>query len=145
MLENATWRTLSWRCGRNGRLSARFAALRVRVADGEPQRIAALGAQHLPGEEVWLIGEPRRSGERKQYLSNLPADASLRRLAATIKARSACEQAHQQMKEELGLDHVECRSWHALHHHALLTMMAFAFLQHLRNAEKNDRAQRPAA
>jgi len=49
------------------------------------------------------------------------------------------------MKEELGLDHVECRSWHALHHHALLTMMAFAFLQHLRNAEKNAWAQRPAA
>ena len=62
MLENATWRTLSWRCGRKGRLSARFAALRVRVADGKPQRIAALGAQHLPGEEVWLIGEHRRSG-----------------------------------------------------------------------------------
>jgi SRSO17 transposase len=107
----------------------------VRVADGEPQRIGALGAQHLPGEEVWLIGEHRRSGERKYYLSNLPADASLRRLAATIKARWACEQAHQQMKQELGLDHFEGRSWQGLHRHALMTMIAFLFLQSRRLAE----------
>ena len=46
-----------------------------------------------------------------------------------------CEQAHQQMKEELGLDHFEGRSWSGLHHHALLTMIAFAFLQHLRRRE----------
>jgi SRSO17 transposase len=43
------------------------------------------------------------------------------------------------MKEELGLDHCECRNWHALHHHVLLTMIAFCFLQHLRLREKNGR------
>jgi hypothetical protein len=48
----------------------------------------------MPGEEVWLIGERRSKGERKFYLSNLPADASLRALAATVKARWICEQAH---------------------------------------------------
>jgi hypothetical protein len=53
-------------------------------------------------------------------------------LAAAIKARWVCEQAHQQLKEELGLDHFEGRSWVGLHHHALLTQIAFAFLQHLR-------------
>jgi hypothetical protein len=31
-------------------------------------------------------------------------------LAATIKARWICEQAHQQLKEKLGLDHFEGRS-----------------------------------
>jgi hypothetical protein len=30
-------------------------------------------------------------------------------LAATIKARWICEQAHQQLKEELGLDYFEGR------------------------------------
>jgi hypothetical protein len=40
-----------------------------------------------------VIGEHRASGERKYYLSNLPADASLRTLAAAIKARWVCEQA----------------------------------------------------
>ena len=88
----------------------------------------------MPGEEVWLVGERRASGEQKYYLANLPADANLRTLAATIKARWVCEQAHQQLKEELGLDHFEGRSWQGLHRHALMTMIAYAFLQHRRLA-----------
>jgi SRSO17 transposase len=37
-------------------------------------------------------------------------------LAATIKARWVCEQAHQQLKEEIGLDHFEgrCELWRRL-------------------------------
>ena len=53
-----------------------------------------------------------------------------------IKARWVCEQAHQQLKEELGLDHFEGRSWTGLHRHALLAMIAFCFLQHLRLRER---------
>lgn len=129
MLETVRWRTVSWRRGTKGHLSARFAAVRVRIADGPPQRIRDMGAQHLPGEEVWVIGEHRSTGERKYYLSNLPADTPLKQLAGAIKARWVCEQAHQQLKEELGLDHFEGRSWTGLHRHALMTMIAYAFLQ----------------
>ena len=93
-----------------------------------------MGGQHMPGEEAWLIGERRSSGERKYYLSNLPVDTILKVLASTIKARWICEQAHQQLKEELGLDHFEGRSWHGIHRHALMTMIAYAFLQHRRLA-----------
>ena len=53
-------------------------------------------------------------------------------LVRAIKARWSCEQVHQQLKDELGLDHFEGRSWLGLHHHALLSMMAFAYLQHHR-------------
>lgn len=148
MLETAKWQTVSWRRGTKGRLSARFAALRVRVADGPPQRIHDMGAQHLPGEEVWLVGEHRSTGERKYYLSNLPPDATLKQLAGAIKARWVCEQAHQQLKEELGLDHFEGRSWTGLHRHCLMAMIAFAFLQSRRLKEakggkKNRRAATP--
>src|SRR3982075_468219 len=135
MLANAKWRTISWRTGTKGKLKARFAAVRVRVADGPPQRIRDKGQQHLPGDEAWLIGEHRASGEKKYYLANLPAKTDLRTLAATIKARWICEQAHQQLKEELGLDHFEGRSWQGLHRHALMTMIAYAFLQHRRLAQ----------
>src|SRR5438128_11718531 len=69
------------------------------------------------------------SGEKKYYLANLSAKTELRTLAATIKARWVCEQAHQQLKEELGLDHFEGRSWRGLHRHALMTLMAYLFLQ----------------
>ena len=132
MLEQAKWQTVSWRRGTKGRLSARFSALRVRVADGTPQRIHDRGAQHLPGEEVWLVGEHRSTGERKYYLSNLPPDTTMKQLAGAIKARWNCEQAHQQLKEELGLDHFEGRSWTGLHRHCLMSMIAFAFLQNQR-------------
>ena len=106
-----------------------------------------MGQQHLPGEEAWLIGEHRLNGERKYYLSNLPADTSLKRLAGAIKARWICEQAHQQLKEELGLDHFEGRSWTGLHRHALMTMIAYAFLQsrRLKQAKRKKKNPGPAA
>jgi len=145
MLEDVKWRQVSWRRGTKGRLSARFAAVRVRIADGAPQRIGAAGAQHMPGEEAWLVGEHRSTGERKYYLSNLPADTSMRDLAGAIKARWICEQAHQQLKEELGLDHFEGRSWIGLHRHSLMTMMAYAFLQTRRLAQAGRKKKSPRA
>jgi SRSO17 transposase len=128
VLATAHWQSVSWRTGTRGPLRAQFAAVRVRVADG----IQASKGQHLPGELAWLVGEWRTTGERKYYLTNHPAGTPLRTLAAAIKARWVCEQAHQQLKEELGLDHFEGRSWLGLHHHALFTMLAFTFLQHQR-------------
>ena len=146
MLTAARWQPISWRTGTKGKLKARFAAVRVRVADGPPQRIRDKGQQHLPGEEVWLIGEHRTSGEKKYYLANLPAGTDLRTLAATIKARWICEQAHQQLKEELGLDHFEGRSWQGLHRHTLMTMIAYAFLQYRRlAAARRKKKNRPPA
>jgi SRSO17 transposase len=147
MLAHARWRTISWRTGTKGKLKARFAAIRVRVADGPAQRIRDKGQQHLPGDEAWLVGEHRMSGERKYYLANLPATTDLRTLAAAIKARWVCEQGHQQLKEELGLDHFEGRSWQGLHRHALMTMIAYAFLQYrrLKAAGRKKKNQRSAA
>lgn len=147
MLDGARWQTVSWRKGTKGRLSARFAVARVRVADGPTQRIHDMGAQHLPGEEVWVIGEHRSTGERKYYLSNLPAETPIKQLASAIKARWVCEQAHQQLKEELGLDHFEGRSWQGLHRHCLMCMIALAFLQsrRLKQAKGRKKNRRAAA
>ena len=149
MLAQATWQTISWRTGTKGKLKARFAAVRVRVADGPRRGIRGKTRQGVPGGQVWLVGEHRTSGEKKYYLANLPENTSLRTLAQTIKGRWICEQAHQQLKEELGLDHFEGRSWQGLHRHALMTMIAYAFLQFRRLAaakrkKKNQRSTAPA-
>jgi SRSO17 transposase len=127
-LGKAAFRTITWRRGTKGPLCGKFAALRVRVADGPLMS----KAQHLPGQKAWLVCEWRTNGEQKYYLSSHPAQSSLLALARAIKGRWVCEQPHQQMKQELGLDHFEGRSWGGLHHHTLLTMIAFCFLQHLR-------------
>ena len=149
MLAGERWQTINWRRGTRGRLTCRFAARRVRVADGHKHRMRDNRMQCMPGDEVWLVGERRASGEQKYYLSNLPPETPLKKLAATIKARWVCEQAHQQLKEELGLDHFEGRSWTGLHRHALMTMIAFAFLQTRRlkaagRKKKNRRTAAPA-
>ncbi len=132
MLAEEKWQKVTWRRGTKGRLTCLFAARRVRLADGHRHRMSDNRVQAMPGEEVWLVGERRSTGEQKYYVSNLPADATLKMLATAIKARWVCEQAHQQLKEELGLDHFEGRSWTGLHRHALMTTMAFAFLQSCR-------------
>lgn len=119
---------ISWRRGTKGPLRARFVAVRVRVAEGPKSQ-----GKRLPGEDVlWLVCEWRTTGEKKYYLCNHAPNTSLKTLARHIKARWSCEQAHEQLKNQVGLDHLECRSWRALHHHALLSMMAFCFLQDFR-------------
>ena len=130
VLADLPWRRVTWRHGTKGPLAARFAATRIRVGDGPTWA----NNRHLPGAEVWLVGEWRASGERKYYLSNLPPRTALRALAAAIKARWVCEQGHQQLQQELGLGHFEGRSWTGLHRHALMPCIAFAYLQHLRLA-----------
>jgi SRSO17 transposase len=135
-LDAADWRRLSWRIGTKGPLQAEFCAIRVRTADG-PETAERV---HLPGDEAWLVAERRSSEEIKYYLTNHPANTKLKALAGAIKARWSCEQAHQQLKEELGLDHFEGRSWRGLHHHALMTMICFEFLQ-----QERLRENKPAA
>ena len=135
-LGTRAFRTIRWRDGTKGPLEARFAATRVRPADGA----TTTRGRRNPGESRWLICEERANGERKYHLLNHPDGVSRETLAASVKARWVCEQAHQQMKQELGLDHYEGRSWLGLHHHCLLTMISFAFLQHPRLAGKKNSA-----
>jgi len=134
--QHGKFRRIVWRNGTKGALYGDFAIVRVRPADADQTR----DGLHLPGDAAWLACERFSNGDRKYYLVNLPATASRRKIVATIKARWACEQGHQQMKEELGLDHFEGRSWWGLHHHALLTMIAFTFLQMLRLTENKSAA-----
>lgn len=130
------WKRTSWRDGLKGPLEAEFIALRVRTADGPETEDRV----HLPGDEAWLVAERRSNGETKYHLTNHPPETSLRTLAREIKARWSCEQAHQQLKEELGLDHFEGRTWRGLHHHALMTLICFAFLQQERIRENKHSA-----
>jgi SRSO17 transposase len=134
--KHGAFRKVRWRNGTKGPLTGDFATVRVCPADG----VEASGGVHLPGDPAWLVCERLSNGDRKFYLVSLPASASAKRIVAAIKARWACEQMHQQAKEELGLDHFEGRSWFGLHHHAVLTMIAFVFLLHIRLGENKSAA-----
>jgi SRSO17 transposase len=79
-------------------------------------------------EPVWLLIEEQADGKIKYALSNLPPRTSLLKAVRLWKSRWSVEQGYQQMKEELGLDHFEGRSWRGFHHHVCLVMLAFGFL-----------------
>jgi SRSO17 transposase len=74
-----------------------------------------------------------------------PAKTDLSYLSRHHQGAMDMRAAHQQMKEELGLDHFEGRSWQGIHRHALMTMIAYAFLQHRRLAATARKKKRRVA
>ncbi|MDA7979705.1 MAG: IS701 family transposase [Pirellulales bacterium] len=125
------FRKVTWREGSKGKLSGRFAAWRVRPAH-------RLSAGKEPLEPCWLLAEwpPDALSPAKYFFSNLPANASLKRLVSTAKSRWWIEHSYRELKDELGLDHFEGRSWRGWHHHVTLVLLAYAFLQKLRRRRK---------
>jgi SRSO17 transposase len=129
------WRTVTWREGCGGRLSSRFARVRVRAA-----------RRDATGEEEWLLVEwPRAEKEPTKYwLSTLSPDIAWARLVDLAKLRWRIERDYQELKQELGLGHFEGRSWRGFHHHATLCIAAYGFLVSERETIPPS-APRPAA
>lgn len=120
------WRTVSWRNGSNRPWRARFTAVRVTPAhDWRDRRLAP---------EVWLLCERGlgATARLKYYFVALPVTASLKALVRLAHQRWAIEQQYQELKDELGLDHFEGRTYLGWHRHVVLTALAYAWLQHER-------------
>jgi SRSO17 transposase len=115
-------RKVTWREGTKGPMAGRFAWLRVWPGQGWTTGQCALA------EPIWLLIEEQADGKLKYAFSNLPATTSRLRAVRLWRSRWPVEQGYQQMKEELGLDHHEGRSWRGFHHHAGLVMLAYGFL-----------------
>jgi SRSO17 transposase len=121
------FRPVTWRAGSKGKMTGRFAAWRVRPAH-------QLSAGRVPLDPCWLLAEwPAGAGQpAKYFFSNLPEGTSLKRLVVTAKSRWWVEHSYRELKDELGLDHFEGRSWRGWNHHVVLVLMAYAFLQDVR-------------
>jgi len=116
---------VSWREGTKGRLRSRFLALRVRPANKEIPRNeqGELPLRWLLCE--WPLGAPEPI---KYWLSNLPAEVTLERLVRLAKLRWRVEHDYRELKDALGLDHFEGRSYQGWHHHVTLVSLAHGFL-----------------
>jgi SRSO17 transposase len=120
------WQRIGWGEGTKGPLAARFAAVRVRPAKSRGER--------------WLVCERSLADdERKYYLLNLDATASLRDLVTLVRSRWLVEQQYRELKDELGIDHFEGRSYRGWTHHTVLTAIAFSFLQLERRRSAHER------
>ncbi len=117
------WQRITWREGTKGPLTSRFASARV---------LPSHGYQHGGSKEGprWLLVEWPAEAEAptKFWLADLPGGTDLVTLVRLAKIRWWIEQGYQQLKDELGLDHYEGRSWQGWHHHVTLAMLAFGFL-----------------
>jgi SRSO17 transposase len=120
-LSAQAWRRVTWREGSQGKLSSRFAAVRVRPAHRDTQRSE-------PWPEEWLLIEWPEAEPAKYWSSNLPPRTSLKRLVKVAKARWWIERDYQELKQELGLGHYEGRNWRGFHQHASLCIAAYGFL-----------------
>ena len=115
-LPEADWHRVTWAEGTKGPLAARFAAVRVRPLKSRGER--------------WLLCERSLADDvRKYYLLNLDATASLHDLVTIARSRWPIEQQYRELKDELGIDHFEGRSYRGWTHHTVLTAVAFTFLQ----------------
>ena len=123
------WRRLSWREGTRGPMQGRFARVAIWASHGYTQR------QH-GGERAreWLLVEwpPDKEAPTDYWLAHLGSATrtpTLKRLVGLARERWRVEQDYRELKDELGLDHFEGRSWQGWHHHVALTCLAHLFLQ----------------
>ena len=117
------FQTISWRQGTNAPLNGRFAAVRVRHAGGNA------GKSRLRPLEWLLIEWPLDQAEPVKYiLSTLPESTTLNDLVSAAYQRWRIERDYQDLKQDFGLGHYEGRGWRGFHHHASLSIAAYAYL-----------------
>jgi SRSO17 transposase len=117
------WKQVTWAEGTKKSLTSRFAAVRVHPAFDWHEGLGPRPAEWLLVE--WPEGEQKPT---RYWLSTLAEEAPLEDLVVQAKWRWHIEQDYQHLKDELGLDHFEGRSWVGWHRHVTMTMIAHAFL-----------------
>ncbi|HYN64670.1 MAG TPA: IS701 family transposase [Candidatus Limnocylindrales bacterium] len=134
-------RPVTWREGDRGPLTSRFVCLRVRPANDAQRDEQGI----LP--ERWLLAEwpPDKDEPVKYWLSNLPADTPLAQVVQLAKLRWRIEHDYRELKQCLGLDHYEGRTYRGLHHHLTCVTVAHAFLTTCRLHRDPGRPQTAAA
>ena len=119
---------VAWREGTRGEFRSRFLALRVRHANVGLRSRASREGTELPLR--WALCEwPEGHEEPFEYwLSNLPAQTPPTELVRLAKLRWRIEHDYRELKDALGLDHFEGRSYRGWNHHVTLVSVAHAFL-----------------
>lgn len=132
-------RTVGWREGDRGPLASQFIALRVRPANDAQRDDDGI----LP--QQWLLAEwPDGKDEPVKYwLSNLPSKTPVVTLVGLAKLRWRVEHDYRELKQCLGLDHYEGRTFCGLHHHLTCVTVAHAFLTCCRLTRGDPAAARP--
>ena len=119
---------VTWREGTRGSMTSRFLALEVRPANVQLRSNANRNGEELAVSRLLCEWPPGKEEPTKYWLSNLPPDTPLKTLVKLAKLRWRIEQDYRELKDALGLDHFEGRTYRGWHHHVTLVSIAHAFL-----------------
>lgn len=121
--EQGHFRQHTWRQSSRGPLRSDFCAVRVHSAERRTKGKSASAV-------IWLVVErdsTQKTGFR-YYLSSLPSTTSIKTLIRLGKIRWRIERDYQDMKQKLGLDQYEGRTWGGFHRHFAMVALVHAFL-----------------
>ena len=119
----ADWKACRWKAADGHTRQTRLAWHRVylrhnmRKAEGRP-------------EEAWLVVDwPAGDAEPYHYyLAHFHQEPTKARCLRLSRSRYHIEQYFQRVKDDLGFDHYEGRSWRGFHHHLVLSALAYLFV-----------------
>jgi SRSO17 transposase len=122
-LGRKAFRRLTWRHGTNRSLASNFCFVRVKTTHDD-------GVALADREPLWLVIEWPEGESRptKFFLTTLPHRMSHKQIVRIIKERWRTERLYQDLKDELGLDHFEGRSFPGWHHHVSVVLCCYAFV-----------------
>lgn len=111
------WKRFTVRDGQKEPIEVIALAIRVQTRrHGKPKEETLLAIEALGGDERWL------------FVSNAPRHTPLEELVRAASRRHLVEEAFENAKGEVGLDHHEVRAWRGWHHHMTASLMALWFL-----------------
>ncbi len=111
------WQRFTVRDGQKGPIEVIATAHRVQTRRrGKPRVETLLAIESLGSDERWL------------FLSNTPLHTPMEEMVSAASRRHLIEEAFENAKGEVGLDHHEVRAWRGWHHHMTASLMALWFL-----------------
>jgi SRSO17 transposase len=132
------FKALAWRRGTKGPLRGKFCAVRIRSAERRTKNRKA-------SEPQWLLIERdlTRDSGFKYYLSTVSERTPLKKLVRVTKVRWHIERDYQDMKQNLGFDRYEGRTWGGFHRHLAMVALMHAFISLHREGFSPDLIEEP--
>ena len=127
-LGDDAWTEVTWNEGTKEALSGEFYRTRIR-------EVKRRDTGWVTDETGWLLlgkaddeDENKEDGELKAWMCWGVDEASLEELVSWAKVRWCVEQFHRDIKQNLGADEYQGRTWKGVHHHLAVVMLAHAFV-----------------
>jgi SRSO17 transposase len=127
-LDDTDWTEVTWNEGTNGELTGSFYRTRIRVCTE-----AYFG--RVGDETGWLLlqrdhqsGTNDGEGELKAWICWGLDEATLDQLVTWATLRWTIERYHRNLKQVLGVDEFQGRTWQGFHHHLAVVQLSQAFV-----------------